>query len=145
MSRSGYVDDSGDDPLAFGRYRQAVKNAIEGKRGQAFLRELAAAMDAMPEKVLIANELIDEDGSCCAIGVVCKARGLDVSQVDPDDPDQVGDLVGIARSMAAEIEFENDEDFGRNRDTTPERRWVYMRQWVQDHILKPKYTGQSEG
>lgn len=52
MSRSGYTDDD-DDPLATGRWRAQVRSAIRGKRGQAFLRELIAALDAMPEKALI--------------------------------------------------------------------------------------------
>ena len=133
MSRSGYTDDVSDDPLASGRWRQAVKRAIKGKRGQAFLRELAAAMDAMPEKVLITDELIDLYGDCCTIGVVCKSRGLDISTVDYDDPQAVGDAVGIAKAMAAEIEFENDGDFWR-RDETPEQRWQRMRKWVADQI-----------
>ena len=34
MSRSGYTDDS-EDPLALGRWRQAVKRSLEGRRGQA--------------------------------------------------------------------------------------------------------------
>lgn len=80
MSRSGYTDDYDEDPLANGRWRAQVKSAIRGKRGQAFLRELADAMDAMPEKVLIAEELVDADGDACAIGVVCKARGIDTSK-----------------------------------------------------------------
>lgn len=133
MSRSGYVDDF-DDPLVLGRYRQAVKRAIEGRRGQAFLRELADAMDAMPEKALIADELIDSEGSCCAIGVVCQSRGIDVSAVDPSCPASVGELVGIAKSMAAEIEFENDQDF-YFCDESPERRWERMRKWVDDQLL----------
>lgn len=54
MSRSGYVDDCENLEL----YRATVERSIKGKRGQAFLRELAAAMDAMPEKVLIAEELV---------------------------------------------------------------------------------------
>jgi len=131
MSRSGYVDEM-DDYLAMGRWRQAVKRAIEGKRGQAFLRELAEAMDAMPEKVLITDDLINKDGDCCTIGVVCKSRGVDVSNVDPDDPQDVGDAVGIARAMAAEIEFENDEDFW-GRDESPEARWKRMRKWVAEN------------
>ncbi len=134
MSRSGYVDDF-DDPLALGRWRQAVKCALEGRRGQAFLRELAAAMDAMEEKVLIADELINEDGDCCAIGVVCKARGIDVSSIDYEDAQSVGDAVGIARAMAAEIEFENDQDFWRTNET-PEQRWKRMRRWVSDQLLE---------
>lgn len=48
MSRSGYTDDYGDDdPLAHGRWRQAVKRSIEGKRGQALLRELLEALNVM--------------------------------------------------------------------------------------------------
>ena len=60
MSRSGYVDC--DDPLAAGRWSAQVKSAMRGKRGQAFLRELASAMDAMPVKELIADELINSEG-----------------------------------------------------------------------------------
>ena len=46
MSRSGYTDDN-EDPLANGRWWQAVKRSLEGKRGQALLRELVEALDAM--------------------------------------------------------------------------------------------------
>lgn len=102
MNRSGYVDDC-DDTLAYGRWRAQVKSATRGKRGQAFLLELAKAMDEMPEKILIAGELINDDGDCCAIGVVCKSRGIDVSKIDCEEPEQVGNAVGIARQLAAEI------------------------------------------
>lgn len=135
MSRSGYVNEL--DPLDLGRWRAQVKSAIRGKRGQEFLRELAVAMDAMPEKVLIASELVNDDGDCCTIGVVCKARGLDVSKVDPEAPEQVGALVGIARQMAAEIEFENDDNgwhYGRGQET-PQERWQRMRKWVDKNLV----------
>lgn len=137
MSRSGYVDDF-DEDWQLNLYRGTVERAIKGKRGQAFLRELAEAMDAMPEKILISDTLIDEDGDCCAIGVVCKSRGLDVSKVDPEDPDAVGKLVGISRTMAAEIEFENDDDFwvSGGRNETPEQRWIRMRKWVDRHLIQ---------
>lgn len=136
-----------DDALAVGRWRAQVKSAIRGKRGQAFLRELAAAMDAMPEKALIKNELIDQDGHCCTIGVVCKLRGVSVEGVDYSDPESVGDLVGIAKQMAAEIEFENDECGDRYErvsgsqawkhiDETPEERWQRMRKWVESQIIQ---------
>ena len=114
-------------------YRGTVERSINGKRGQAFLRELAAAMDAMPEKLLIARQLIDRDGDCCAIGVICKSRGLDVGPVDYNCPTAVGDLVGISHSMAAEIEHENDDYFGGE---TCEQRWQRMRRWVA-RSLKP--------
>lgn len=132
MSRSGYVDDL--DQQTLNLYRGTVARSIRGKRGQAFLRELADAMDAMPEKVLIAEELINAEGDCCTIGVLCKSRGLDVGKIDYSDPESVGDAVGIARCLAAEIEFENDGDFWFSNET-PEQRWERMRRWV-DRNLK---------
>jgi len=155
MSRSGYVDDC-EDPLALGRWRAQVKSAIRGKRGQAFLRELAAAMDAMPIKELIAEELINDDGQCCTIGVVCKARGIDVGKIDHEEPEEVGNAVGIARQLAAEIEYENDEigyrfvkvfedkppghhwhpGFRWDRaEETPAERWQRMREWVARQLI----------
>ena len=137
MNRSGYIDDGDLDPLEFGRWRAQVKSAIRGKRGQAFLRELAAIMDATPEddRHLISGSLIDSEGCCCTIGVVCKARGLDVSRVDVEDPAEVGGLVGIARQMAAEIEYENDEVGSWGCETT-RQRWDRMRRWVDRNLIK---------
>ena len=132
MNRSNYIDDCDLDPLDLGRWRGQVAATIRGRRGQAFLRELAAAMDAMPEKVLIANELVDKEGDCCSIGVVCKARGIDVSEIDIECPNSVGEAVGISHQLAAEIE--HLKDFWP--DETPERRWQRMREWVDRHIAK---------
>lgn len=131
MSRSGYVEDI-DDQM-FNLYRGRVTRAFTGKRGQAFLRELAAAMDAMPEKVLIANELVNDEGDCCAIGVVCKARGIDTSTIDYEEPEQVGAAVDIAKCMAAEIEYMNDEWDYRE---SPDKRWQRMRTWIEKQIRK---------
>lgn len=130
MSRSGYSDNCDGNYIYL--YRGMVERTLNGKRSQTFLRELAAAMDAMPEKKLIKSELVSKQGEVCAIGVVCKARGIDVSNVDIYDPDAVGDLVNIARSIAAEIEYENDE--GGDHNETPEQRWVRMRKWVSDNL-----------
>lgn len=131
MSRSGYSDDCENLEL----YRAAVDRALRGKRGQAFLRELAAAMDAMPEKVLIAHELVNEKGECCTIGVVCKSRALDVANIHEYEPDEVAKAVGIARSMAAEVAFMNDE-WASPREL-PSERWKRMRKWVADNLLQP--------
>jgi hypothetical protein len=144
MNRSGYIEDlASDDVLAFGRWRAQVKNAIRGKRGQAFLRELAQIMDATPpeQRRLIANELINERGECCTIGLVCRSRGVDVSRVDIEDTRAVGEAVGIAFQLVAEIEFENDEGALFPRNETSEDRWVRMRAWVERRIAK----GESEG
>lgn len=56
MSRSGYTEDCDGWDLI--RWRGAVASAIRGKRGQAFLREALAALDAMPEKQLISHDLV---------------------------------------------------------------------------------------
>jgi hypothetical protein len=136
MSRSGYCEDG--DYLDL--YRASVDRAIDGKRGQAFLKDLASAMDAMPVKRLIANELENEVGEICAIGAVCRARGLDISKIDYEEPEKVGKAVGIARSMAAEIEYENDEGgppaWQTGKRETPEERWMRMRRWVEENIKK---------
>ena len=86
MSRSGYSEDCENWDLV--RWRGAVQSAIRGARGQKFLRELVAALDALPEKKLIAHELKDENGAVCALGSVAVARGLDVSGVDFEDRDK---------------------------------------------------------
>lgn len=157
MSRSGYYDDCSDDHLAFGRWRGMVASALRGKRGQAFLRELAASLDAMPDKRLIANEL-QADGQFCALGVLGAARGIDMAKLDPEDYYSVAEAFGIAPCMAQEIVFENDEAFvdfewaeveicgplrpidRRFRSVrqyfpdAAERRWKHMRAWVQELI-----------
>ncbi len=124
MSRSGYTDDYETIEL----YRRTVLNAVRGKRGQAFLRDLLAALDAMPSKRLIPHELVNESGEVCAIGSLGVQRGVDMSQIDELDRDSVAKAFGIAPSLAAEIEYLNDE---WHAPETPEQRWARMRRWVE--------------
>jgi len=111
MSRHGYCDgDDVDDYWSVIRWQGAVQSAIRGKRGQALLRRMAQALDAMPDQRLIAEELVREhDGACCALGSVAKLDGIDVSAVDPEDSDQVAVRFNIAPSLAREITWQNDE------------------------------------
>jgi hypothetical protein len=138
MSRSGYSDDC-ENP---GLWRGAVNRAITGKRGQAFLREMAAALDAMPAKELVADVIVD-NGAACAIGSVALARRMDVSELgDGSDSTLVADRFGIASALAAEIAYENDEcgesyRDGRMRHETPAERWTRMRAWVDRHLKPP--------
>lgn len=139
MSRSGYSDDCEGLEL----WRGAVKSAIRGKRGQAFFRDLAVALDAMPERRLIADELQTSDGEFCTIGVLGHARGVDMTKLDPEDRDAVGEAFNIAPALAAEIVFENDENdyhwnatLGHIEYDTPEQRWSRMRQWVESNLVK---------
>ena len=132
MSRSGYFDDLEDSKLAL--WRGAVKSAIRGARGQKLLRDLADAMDAMPEKVLIAYELIDAEGDACALGVVGRLRGIDMAKLDPDCPNDVALAFDVEPTLARKIVFENDE--GNWDSETPAQRWKRMRKWVDKNLVK---------
>lgn len=128
MSRSGYSFDPDNWDLI--RWRGAVNSAIRGSRGQAFLRDLLAALDAMPAKRLIANEF-SEHGEFCTLGVIGHARGIDLTQLDTEDTHGAAAQFGIARALVAEIMFMNDDGEWR-RNESPEYRWVRMRRWVAD-------------
>lgn len=128
MSRSGYTDDCDN----LGLWRAAVARATDGKRGQAFLREMAAALDAMPVKELIAGEVVRDNEHVCAIGSVAVARQLDVQHLDIGDGEAVGQAFGVARALACEIAYENDD--GGPYTETPAARWQRMRSWVDKQI-----------
>lgn len=128
MSRSGYDGDN-ENHWEHILWRGAVASAIRGRRGQAFLKEMLAALDALPEKMLVDGEL-DADGAVCAIGSVGRARGIDMSNIDPADPPQVAAAFGISKALACEIAFENDEAGGYWRSETPEARFLRVRAWV---------------
>jgi hypothetical protein len=135
MSRSGYSDDL--DQWQLIRWRGAVKSALRGRRGQAFLRELLAALDAIPDKALVANELKDEHGGVCALGAVCAKRGIDTAGVDPDERDRVAKLLGIPEALVAEIVYHNDEYIWPKNDGKDDyRRFDIVRKWVVEHITE---------
>lgn len=116
MSRHGYVDYV-DDELAAGRWRGAILSAIRGKRGQAFLQKLIAALDALPEKELYPNRFATAEGGYCALGAVARMEGLDIGDLDPaedEDPDDIdrewiSGVFGIAPALAAEVMYLNDD------------------------------------
>lgn len=147
MSRSGYVEDDGDgDQWAMIRWRGAVASAMRGSKGQSFFREMLAALDALPEPKLVAMEL-ETNGQVCAIGAVGRARGVDMSQLDPEDYSTVAGAFGINEKLAQEIVWMNDDVFSgyrhvKNPETgaydhfeiTPEERFKSMRAWVVKNI-----------
>lgn len=161
MSRHGYSEDDGDDPLACGRWRGAVASTIRGKQGQAFLREVLATLDAIPGKRLISEELKTVEGEFCTLGAVGTARGIDLAAIDPEDYDAVAAAFGINPKLAQEIMWENDEHVSRFNyveveicgpmlpkdrwrahrrtiqipaENAAEKRWQHMRDWVERHI-----------
>lgn len=146
MSRSGYSDDFEMDWAGI-MYRGSVKSALRGKRGQKALKEIVAALDAMPEKALCAESLTTKEGEYCTLGALGLARGIDMSAIDPEDWEAVADAFNIAPAMVREIVFENDEcgevfepsrgTYGSYRQPTPQERWMRMRKWIFDQI-KPE-------
>lgn len=159
MSRSGY-DDYNDDNWSLIRWRGAVTSAIRGRRGQAFLRELADALDALPNHKLIAGAA-QSDGDYCALGAVAARRGLDLAALNAamqdEDRDAVAQMLSIPGALAGEIMFENDWIEGERYEfyevvgplrryehrvrlrivydhTAPSRRWKRMRDWVAEQI-----------
>ena len=132
MSRHGYIDECDMDGSQQIRWRGAVTSALRGKRGQAFLREMREALDALPEKKLIERDLVTPEGQVCAMGAVCEARGLDVSDVDPEDYEDVAATLGISEAMAREIAYENDEHYWP--EDSDMRRWDWMSRWVDRHL-----------
>lgn len=130
MSRSGYSEDI-DDNWKLIRWRGAVASSLKGKRGQAFLREALAALDAMPEHKLIPNDLQAPCG-VCTLGAVGAARGLPLAEIDADDHETVAGVFGIPHALACEIMWENDEGSWNNE--TPEMRWTRMRKWIVGNI-----------
>lgn len=134
MSRSGYTDDypeSREEAWSSICWRGAVVSALRGKRGQAFLREMLAALDALPVQRLIAGDL-EYEGEVCAIGSVGRARGMDMSDIEAEDREMIAARFGIAEAMVGEIEYQNDEAalFGE----TAEQRFVRVRAWIVEKI-----------
>jgi hypothetical protein len=140
MSRSGYNDDC-DNDWSLIRWRGQVASAIRGKRGQAFLRELLDALDAMPEKRLIAHRLQASAPAfippefatprVCALGSVGLRRGIAMDALDPEDFGAISDVFGIAHQLVQEIEWMNDE---AGWNDSPETRWHRVRDWCAENV-----------
>jgi len=132
MSRSGYYEDYDIDQWQLIRWRGQVASTIRGKNGQAFLKELLKALEAMPEKRLIAGDLI-KDGAVCTLGAVGRQRQINMSEIDPEDYEEVAATFGITHQLVREIEWMNDEMHYRD----DEDRWQKMHDWVAKQIKEP--------
>jgi hypothetical protein len=161
MSRSGCGEGDDCDNWARIKWRGQVASAIRGKRGQRFLRELRDALDAMPEKRLIAEELqvpaapafvppeyadrgfpvwgtygleFVQGPGVCALGAVGQRLGVDVTTIDTEDHHRISLIFNIAEPLSREIMYMNDEGAGYYKES-PESRWCRVRAWVSKQII----------
>lgn len=117
-------------------------SSLRGRKGRAFLEELLAALDALPEPRLIEGRFASSEDQVCALGAVARARGLDVSSLefDPNTADAeeceaecaegAAVLFGISRALAAEVMYVNDESW----DSTPDKRFQLVRGWAEREL-----------
>lgn len=153
--RIGYSDEE-DYPGQFGLWQGNCQRSLKGKAGQAALRELEAALLALPSKRLIAGEFEDADGEVCSIAALAKHRGIDSGQIEANpeyDMEQVGVELGMPRLVAWKVVEMNDLHFngkdllfaeGPYRwpgeqpyayiEVTPEQRYERMLAWVREQL-----------
>lgn len=161
MSRfHGEDDDYGDRPPPQ-LFERAIENCLNGRRGQAILRELRDALLAMPEKRLIENYLMYE-GQVCALGALARYRvetgGLQLKGyfgkdslvqgvpelekfVDGEDSAfgtmEFGEAMGLPLALVVAISYENDDaPYYKDRQHDEERRYQHVLHWVESRIQK---------
>jgi hypothetical protein len=156
VSRINYSDEE-DFPGQFNIWQANCRRSIRGKRGQAELRELEAALVALPSKRLIHGALEDNDGDVCAIAAYGRHKGIDLSKFDPEyNSDEVGIAGGMPRLVAWKVVELNDVELdtvwevahgpiqnGHGhykggialiRDMTPEERYERVLTWVRAQL-----------
>ncbi len=122
--------------MPYALYRQAVENAIKGKKGQALLKDLEAALLGMAKKRLISGVLCKE-GEVCALGALAVYRGkLDPfteSLIDADATEISGwarSVLKATDSLSTEIQWENDAVDGE----TPEECYERVLRWTRAQL-----------
>jgi len=144
MSRIDYYESDGPDTS--GLWFASMRKGMRGARGQAALRELEAALLALPERRLIEDEMCDGEGVCAA-GALLLKRATDRGEDRKAALDRIagtwGDLdagiayrplakeLGIGATLAWAIMEVNDEDCG---GMEPEDRYAAVLDWVRRNI-----------
>lgn len=169
--RIGYSEDE-EFGGQFELWQANCRRSLVGKQGQAALRELEAALLALPDKRLIANRLVDGDGDVCALGALGRQRGQlptpdaitegDWEDEGDDDMEEYGVLLGIPRLVAWKIVEINDIQIdGHYVDAigpvkphgwrprvfipvTPEERYDQVLAWVHRHLAQPATERKKE-
>lgn len=168
--RISYSDEE-EVPGQFALWQANCRRSLQGKKGQAALRELEAALLALPEKRLIADKMIDADGEVCAIGALAKHKGRDLlaepHMGDPDEfegdgeMEEIGVELGMPRLVAWKVVCKNDVEIDGHYENlpgpyrwfqeqsrlrayvpvTPEMRYEKMLAWVRQQLNAPTAEG----
>jgi hypothetical protein len=152
VSRFDACDGEGEMPYEL--WRASVVRARAGRRGQAVLAEMEAALLALPAKRLIEGA-VSRDGEVCAIGALAVHRRVTGGEqrafvlaaleeawrgYDDEhdcDADAIArylgqDVLRVTYTLAWEIQAVNDRDWHRTAPT-PEERYEWVLEWVRRH------------
>lgn len=153
MSR--FWDGDGDNERPPHWWEIDLQRALTSGRGQRFLKEIEAALLAMPKHELAEGYIVepmdfDEGiiGNVCAVGAYAAYRQVQQGKTwnqafsdlaekwggEQDDhwnTQQLGRSLGLTRTVAYELAWQNDEQFG---DLPPDERWREMLRWVRSKI-----------
>ena len=133
MNRSGY-DEYCDDTWLVIRWRGAVNSALKGKRGQAALKDLISALDAMTVKELHPGVFAIEPGHYCALGILGTHRGKDMTVFNPGEDDDVDfdrvcETLNVSNAFVREVMYINDQN-----QLSPAMRWQMVRDWAMRYV-----------
>jgi hypothetical protein len=143
MSRLYYSDNDYDQEIGVARGRRL--SAIRSQRGQRFLRDLVAALDALPTPELHSGALEDsKTGCCCAFGAVRRLRGVESVKLwfHPEDeditPDSLAEPFDVSPTLAWAVVQANEDMHEDNSEQGRRRRWAEVRDWAVRHLLPDK-------
>lgn len=156
------INEEEDHPNQGALWEANMERSLKGRKGQVALRELEAALLALPDERLIANDTVDTQGAVCSIAALAKYRGYEgslelpqMAGLDDDWENESGDKffdeyeyeeavenammkvagdLGVPRMVAFAIIYENDDCAWR--DPTPEQRYEHMLKWTRRWIAK---------
>lgn len=156
MSRFSDSEDW-DGPNTSGLWWHSFRRAINSDRGQKALREIEAALLALPTKRLIADELANARGDVCAVGAVAAQRQVEHGQprgdavrvlsksvFDGEDTvEYARDMLGMAKTIARELVEENDRELWgwTVAHELPEARYERVLAWVRERIKPVEVAG----
>lgn len=157
MSRITYYDDL--DALAYGRWARNTRQTFASKRGQQALREIEAALLALPAPRLISGHFFDADpesetyGEACVLGAYAAYKGVSLDALDygmnnlpevtrwgvlrdeagaQEEAEWAEANLGMAYTLAWNLMDQNDEIF---KKLTPEQRYTEMLAFVRSKIV----------